>query len=207
MKVKVLVAQLFLTLCDPMNCSPPSSSVHGILQTRLLEWVATPFSKGSSQPRDWIQVSYLACGDFTIWSTREAQLQCVANWINHYTFFRVLKPVFFFSFFPCITTPQSVFPCLSTWNLWDILDPFRSLIFQTLLPRFFPIKILFCSFLFILFFLNLHCSLFVKLLFSVGFIMFSSSYFTFSNQYETTKVSVMFPFFLKWNIFPRISHL
>ena len=51
-EVKVLVAQLCLTLCDPMDCSPPGSSVHGILQARILEWIAIPFSKGSSQPRD-----------------------------------------------------------------------------------------------------------------------------------------------------------
>ena len=45
------------TLCDPMNCSPPGSSVHGILQARILEWVAISFSRGSSQPRDWTHVS------------------------------------------------------------------------------------------------------------------------------------------------------
>ena len=44
--------QSYLTLCDPMDCSPPGSSVHGILQARILEWVAMPFSKESSQPRD-----------------------------------------------------------------------------------------------------------------------------------------------------------
>ena len=44
--------QLCPTLCDPMDCSPPGSSVHGILQARILEWVTMPFSKGSSQPRD-----------------------------------------------------------------------------------------------------------------------------------------------------------
>ena len=44
--------QSFLTLCDPMDGSPPSSSVHGILQARILEWVAMPFSRGSSRPRD-----------------------------------------------------------------------------------------------------------------------------------------------------------
>ena len=49
---KVLVTQLCPTLCDPMNCSPPSSSVHGISQARILEWVAIPFSRRSSQPRD-----------------------------------------------------------------------------------------------------------------------------------------------------------
>ena len=48
----VLVAQSCPTLCDPMNYSPPGSSVHGILQARVLEWVATPSSRASSQPRD-----------------------------------------------------------------------------------------------------------------------------------------------------------
>ena len=43
-KVKVLVTQLYLTLCNPMDCSPPGSSVHGILQARILEWVAISFS-------------------------------------------------------------------------------------------------------------------------------------------------------------------
>ena len=47
----MLVAQSSLTLCDPMNCSPSGSSVHGILQAKILEWVAIPFSKGSSRPR------------------------------------------------------------------------------------------------------------------------------------------------------------
>ena len=47
-----LVAQSCLTLCDPMDGSPPGSSVHGILQARILEWVAIPFSRGSSWPRD-----------------------------------------------------------------------------------------------------------------------------------------------------------
>ena len=46
-----------LTLCDPMDCSPPGSSVHGILQARILEWVAMPSSRRSSQPRAWIHVS------------------------------------------------------------------------------------------------------------------------------------------------------
>ena len=50
---EVLVAQLCPTLCHPMNCSLPGSSIHGILQARILEWVAIPFSRGSSRPRDW----------------------------------------------------------------------------------------------------------------------------------------------------------
>ena len=47
-KMKAVAAQLCLTLCDPKNCSPPGSSVHGILQARILEWVAIAFSRGSS---------------------------------------------------------------------------------------------------------------------------------------------------------------
>jgi len=47
-----LVAQSFPILCDPMDCSPPGCSVSGIFQTRILEWVAISFSRGSSQPRD-----------------------------------------------------------------------------------------------------------------------------------------------------------
>ena len=65
-KVKVLLAQSCPTLWDPMNCSPPGSSVHGILQARIMEWVATAFSRGSSRPRDQIQVSHIAGRFFTI---------------------------------------------------------------------------------------------------------------------------------------------
>ena len=52
LKVKVLVTQSCLTLFDPMDCSPPGSSVHGILQARILEWVAISISRGSSKLRD-----------------------------------------------------------------------------------------------------------------------------------------------------------
>ena len=65
-KVKVKVAQLCLTLCDPMNCSLPGSSIHGILQARILEWVAISFSEGSAQPRDQTQVSHIGGRFFTI---------------------------------------------------------------------------------------------------------------------------------------------
>ena len=51
--------QLCPTLCDPMDCSPPSSSVHGILQVGILEWVAISFSRWSFWPRDWTQISYI----------------------------------------------------------------------------------------------------------------------------------------------------
>ena len=66
-EVKVKVAQLCLTLCDPMNYS-----VHGILQASILQWVAVPISRGSSQPRDRTQVSCVTGGFFTVWATREA---------------------------------------------------------------------------------------------------------------------------------------
>ena len=62
---------LCLTLCDAMDCSPLGSSVHGILQARILEWVAIFFSRGSSQPRDWTRVSHIAGRLFTDWTTRE----------------------------------------------------------------------------------------------------------------------------------------
>ena len=68
----VLVAQSRPTLCDPMDCRLPGFPVHGILQARILEWVAIPFSRGSSQPRDRTQVSRIAGRFFTIWTTREA---------------------------------------------------------------------------------------------------------------------------------------
>ena len=56
------VIQSCLTLCDPMNCSPPGFSVHGILQARILEWTAISFFRGSSQPRDRICVSCITSG-------------------------------------------------------------------------------------------------------------------------------------------------
>ena len=65
-----------LTLCNPMDYSPPASSVMGILQASILEWVAMPSSRGSSQPRDRTQVSHTAVRFFTIWDTREAQEYC-----------------------------------------------------------------------------------------------------------------------------------
>ena len=71
MYVSVLVAHSCLTLCDPIGCSPPGSSVHGILHARTLEWVENPFSRGSSWPRDWTWVSHITDRFFTIWVTRE----------------------------------------------------------------------------------------------------------------------------------------
>ena len=77
------VAQLCLTLCNPMNCNPPHSSVHGILQARIPEWVAISFSRGSSPPRDRTQVSCIAGRFFTIWASREStQKRSSLNHLN-----------------------------------------------------------------------------------------------------------------------------
>ena len=65
----VLVAQLCLVLYDPVDCIPPGSSVHGVLQARVLEWVVIPSSRGSSPPRDQTRVSYIAGKFFTTWVT------------------------------------------------------------------------------------------------------------------------------------------
>ena len=75
-KNEMKVAQSCLTVCDPMD-----STVRGILQARILEWVAFPFSRGSSQPRDWTQVSCIGGGFFTSWATREAHFMAY-RWGN-----------------------------------------------------------------------------------------------------------------------------
>ena len=70
-------AQSYPTFCDPIDCSPPGSSVHGILQARILEWVAMPSSRGSSPPRDWNFVSCVSCFAgryFNNWAFREVQI-------------------------------------------------------------------------------------------------------------------------------------
>ena len=78
--VKVLFAQLCLILCDPIDCSPPGSSVHGILQARILEWVAISFSRGSSRPGVQPQVFCIAGRFFTFSATREALLSYLQVW-------------------------------------------------------------------------------------------------------------------------------
>ena len=67
----LLVIQLCLILHKSMDCSPPCSSVHGILQARILEWVAIPFSRGSSQCRDRTCISCITGRLFTAWATRD----------------------------------------------------------------------------------------------------------------------------------------
>ena len=75
------VAQSCPTLCDPMDCSLPGSSLHGILQARVLEWVAISFSRGSSRPRDRTRVSLIPGRRFNLWATMTFK--------NHRTRYRV----------------------------------------------------------------------------------------------------------------------
>ena len=67
-----LVAKSCVTLCNPMDCSLPGSSVHGISETRILEWVSISFSRGSSWPRDWTHISCIGRWILYHWATREA---------------------------------------------------------------------------------------------------------------------------------------
>ena len=69
-------------LCDPMDCSLPGSSVHGIFQEIVLEWIAISFSRGSSWPRDRTRVSCIVDRHFTIWATREVTKESwvLKNW-------------------------------------------------------------------------------------------------------------------------------
>ena len=80
-QLPVIITQSCPTLCDPMHCSPPGSSVYGIVQSRILDWIAIPFSRGSSWPRDRTCISWASCmvgGFFTFWVTGEVQE--VAGW-------------------------------------------------------------------------------------------------------------------------------
>ena len=77
----MLVAQPCPASCDPMDCSLQGSSVHGILQAGIPEWVAIPFSRGPSQPRDQTQVCLIAGRFFTVWATREALYKIMNQYI------------------------------------------------------------------------------------------------------------------------------
>ena len=70
----IKVAQSCPTLCDPMDCSLPGSSVHGIFQVIVLEWIAISYSSGSSWPRDRTRVSRFVDRRFTVWATREGDV-------------------------------------------------------------------------------------------------------------------------------------
>ena len=97
-----VVAQSCPTLCDPMDYSPPGSSVHGILQARILERVAIPFSRGSSWPRDQTQVSCIQNRFFTIWATRKRSQLEEGNGTNQKVRDKRPNPLrYIVSFSPC----------------------------------------------------------------------------------------------------------
>ena len=74
MKSESEFTQLCPTLFDPMDCSPPGSSIHTVFQATILEWVAVFFSRGSSRPRGRTQVSGIVGRLFTLWATRKSQI-------------------------------------------------------------------------------------------------------------------------------------
>ena len=92
-------------LCDHMGCSPPGSSVHGILQARILEWVAIPFSRESSRPRGWTQASRIPGRFSTIWATREA----------HFNFICLMK------FSACSNASGTCYRCFVLFFIWMII--------------------------------------------------------------------------------------
>ena len=98
----------------PVDCSPPSSSVHGILQARILEWVAISFSRGSSRSRDQTQVSHIAGRRFNLCTTREAQALMILKWDSMLKSF-VIKHLeihhshFFSSIFVLAHLPNNLF--------------------------------------------------------------------------------------------------
>ena len=72
--------QSCLTLCNPMDCTLPGSSVHGILRARILEWVAISFSRGSSQPRDWTYISWFSCiGRQFLYHSKASSVQLLSH--------------------------------------------------------------------------------------------------------------------------------
>ena len=114
---------------DRMDCSPPGSSVHEILQARIPEWVAIPYSRGSSQPRDWTQVSLVAGRFFTIWATRESfQFMIFSGPV-------LLKcpPVYSLSFF---SSPHNQFPIEQSGWPFEKLTHIKSTALLKVLPRF-----------------------------------------------------------------------
>ena len=133
----MLVAQLCPTLCNPMDESPPGSTVHGILQARILEWVAMPFSRGSYWPRNWIQVS-LHCKQILYHlSYREATYMCVCVCVYIYT-----QHILFmhscvghfgcFHIFVTVNNAAVNMGCLYLFKLVSILTTFIQLVLKVL---------------------------------------------------------------------------
>ena len=113
----VLVDQSCLTLCDPMDCSPPSFSVRGILQARILEWVAIPISRASSWLRDQTWVSFIASRFFT-------------DWINSHTLLSFCWPSSPVLFRLSYCSPGWAFCWFGTWGPVHSPPPSDQMFFQ-----------------------------------------------------------------------------
>ena len=111
--LRVLVAQSCLTLCDPMDYSALSSSVHGILQARILEWVAIGFSRGSSWPRDQTQVSHIVDRFFTVWAK-------AAHKLEKGTFVDSPENISTWVFFYSLLSWQRFF--IVSWSVFSVVD-------------------------------------------------------------------------------------
>ena len=146
--VCVLVIQLCPALRDPVDCSLPGSSVHGILQARILEWVAISFSRGSSWPRDQTQVSCIAGSFFTIWATREVPTLQYLPLKTSLKSLPELAPVWFFSLshtyhalvIPSLPAPRT--PLFPPWDFVLVFAPKRDSSFPNLCTAYFRISFL-----------------------------------------------------------------
>ena len=110
-----LVTKLYLTLCYPMNCSPPGSSVHGIFQARMLEWAVPSSSWGSSRLRDWTHLSYISCigrqaGNISVFPPSSGSLKVWNPGVSRATF--PLKDIGKNPSFPLLVSGGPRIPCL-----------------------------------------------------------------------------------------------
>ena len=121
------VAQLCQTLWDPVDCSLPGCSVHGILQARILEWIAISFPRGSSQPRDQTRVSHIAGRCFTLWATKETQPNnisppyCIPGSLSHFLCKSDLDYMYISHLLYALTLPSQTLNSVSSIELRSIL--------------------------------------------------------------------------------------
>ena len=112
MCTRMLSPQLYLMLCDPMNCSPLGSSVHGIFQERILEWVTISISRRSSQSKNPTCILCIGRQILYHWATREALSPLLQqNWMS-------MKQETYLSLtLSCLTYSQSTLLCFSLWQI------------------------------------------------------------------------------------------
>ena len=114
----VLSLQSYPTLCNPVDCSPPGSSAHGVLQARILEWVAISSSRGSSQPRDWTHVFCISYIGRWILTTLPPGKPRMTVWFCNSTSGYILKSSEnrALNRYLCIHVHTSVFPIVQRWK-------------------------------------------------------------------------------------------